>query len=73
MLGLVNTGNHDLALQEIRTVAAKLPVTTELWIGGEDAAAVAAEVNISSVKLIESLDLLRAEVVRLRAENPRAI
>ncbi len=73
VLGLVNTENHDKALDEIRTVAAKLPVTTELWIGGEDAAAVAAEVNLSSIRLIESLDLLRAEVVRLRAENPRAI
>jgi methylmalonyl-CoA mutase cobalamin-binding subunit len=73
VLGLINTENHDRAVQEIRTLAARLPITTELWIGGHDASAVAAELNTSSIKVIESLEGIRVEVVRLRAESPRAI
>lgn len=73
VLGLINTANHETAVQEIRAVTARLPITTELWIGGHDASAVAAEVNASSIRVIESLDRVRVEVVRLRAESPRAI
>jgi methanogenic corrinoid protein MtbC1 len=73
VLGLVDTGNHERAVQEIRTLTARLPITTELWIGGHDSSAIAAEVRSSAIKVIETLDAIRAEVVRLRAENPRAI
>lgn len=72
-LGIVNTDNHARAVDEVRKTAARLPITTELWLGGEDAARVSAAVDTSSVRLIRDLGHFRSEVVRLRAENPRAV
>ncbi len=72
LLGIVHQENADRAVEQVRAVASKLPITTELWLGGASAATVAALVRTSSMKVITSLDVVRAEVVRLRAENPRA-
>ncbi len=73
IVGLVNTDNHDRAVAEVREIAAKIPITTELWIGGADAAKTTAELGITAIRLVSSTDSVRPEVVRLRAENPRAI
>jgi len=73
VLGIVNAGNADQAVEDVRAVASKLPITTELWLGGASAAAVAARVGISSIRVISTLGAVRAEVVRLRAERSRAV
>lgn len=73
LIGLVNSENFDRAVAEVRAVAARLPITTELALGGAVAADVAAAVGISSIRVYNSLDAVRAEVVRLRAEHPRAV
>lgn len=73
LLGIVNLENLDRAVDEVRTVATRLPITTDLCLGGVGAAAVAARVGISSIRIITNLDAVRGEVVRLRAENPRAV
>jgi hypothetical protein len=73
VLGIVNAENADRATNDVRAVAGKLPITTELWLGGASAAAVAARVGNSSIRVMPNLGAVRAEVVRLRAERSHAV
>lgn len=73
LLGIVNAENSDRAVGEVRALTARLPITTDVALGGSAAADVAARVGISSVRVFATLDAVRAEVVRLRAEHPRAV
>lgn len=71
-LGVVLADNRENATAEVRALAAKLPITTELWLGGPEAEAVAAAATVGAVITVPSFDAARAEVVRLRAESTRA-
>ncbi len=69
-LGVCNCENLDRATAATESVAKKLPLTTELWLGGRCASDACQTLANPSIKLLTDLDMVRAELVRLRAEAP---
>jgi len=69
-LGICNCDNLDRATAAAESVAKKLPITTELWLGGRCASDACQAIANPSIKLLTDLDMVRAELVRLRAETP---
>lgn len=66
-LGITNGETVEAMAAEVRRVERDLPATTELWIGGRGAAAVAAHLATSRAVVVDQMRLLENEVARLRA------
>ncbi|MEO8603944.1 MAG: B12-binding domain-containing protein [bacterium] len=66
-LGLVNGDNQRAAIAEVRRVERELSPATELWLGGREAAAVAAHVGTSRAMVLDRLAALDSELARVRA------
>jgi DNA-binding transcriptional MerR regulator/methylmalonyl-CoA mutase cobalamin-binding subunit len=66
-LGLVNGDNQAAALAEVRRIERDLPAATELWLGGRDAAVVAAKLGNTRAVVVDGLARIDAELARVRA------
>lgn len=66
-LGLVNGDNRGAAVAEVRWVARELPPATELWLGGREAAAVAAAIGPSRAVVLDQMAMIETELARVRA------
>lgn len=72
-LSLVAAENRARAVREVRTIERALPAGVELWLGGRDAAAVAAEVAPSRGLVIDRLSTVEEELARVSASKRHAI
>lgn len=70
-LGLVNGENRDKAVAEVRRIERRLPFDTELWLGGRNAREVARHLTESRAFIIDELDALDNELLRLRQSSHR--
>lgn len=70
-LGLVNSDNQIGALAEVRRIERELPQSTELWLGGRDAAALAGRIGPSRALVLVHMEALEHELSRVRAQPPR--
>jgi MerR family transcriptional regulator, light-induced transcriptional regulator len=66
-LGLVNGDNQRAAIAEVRRVERELPADTELWLGGRQAAAVAAHVGATRAVVLDQLTAVESAIGRVRA------
>jgi MerR family transcriptional regulator, light-induced transcriptional regulator len=66
-LGLVNGDNRPLAVAEVRRIERELAPETEIWLGGREAAAVAAQVGATRALVLAQIPKLETELVRIRA------
>jgi MerR family transcriptional regulator, light-induced transcriptional regulator len=64
-LSLVSDDNRSTAARELRAIRRALPTTTELWLGGRDAGAVAARLESFRGTVVGSLDRAEADLLRL--------
>jgi methylmalonyl-CoA mutase cobalamin-binding subunit len=69
-LSLVNSSNRDCALGELQAIEAALPQSTELWLGGRDAAAAAARLGSTRALVLDDFARIASEVSRLRDVFP---
>jgi methanogenic corrinoid protein MtbC1 len=65
-LSLVYEDNRSTAVAEVSKIERQLPLDTELWLGGRDARAAARSLEGSRAFVIDELDLLDNEILRLR-------
>lgn len=65
-LGFVNDNNRARAVEEVRRIESLLPPGVDLWLGGREARAVAAGSDSRRGIVIDDLDKLDLESVRLR-------
>lgn len=68
-LGVANGDGLEATVAELRRVERDLPTTTELWIGGRQAADAAALLGSSRVVVIDQMPVLEHETARLRAQR----
>ncbi len=64
-LAVVYRKNRARAVKEVRTIVRALPASAELWLGGADAAGVAAAVGTKRIVTIATLDDLERELDRI--------
>ena len=64
-LAAVDSGNRPQTVASLRHLLRELPRETKLWLGGNDASAVAAEVAEERVVLLDRLDAVDVELQRL--------
>jgi DNA-binding transcriptional MerR regulator len=71
VVGLGVSYGDDLqpVVAEVRRVERDLPATTELWIGGREAGAVAAQMGTTRAVVVDQMSVLEREVTRLRAQS----
>jgi hypothetical protein len=69
-LGIVNGENHATAVEEVRRVQRGLPASTELWLGGRQAPALAQQLKKGRVIVLDDLRALEAELERVRTSPP---
>jgi DNA-binding transcriptional MerR regulator/methylmalonyl-CoA mutase cobalamin-binding subunit len=65
-LSLVDAGNRDQAAEHLRTIESSLPQTTEIWLGGRDAAFVVQQLGQTRALVLDGLETTTNELVRLR-------
>lgn len=65
-LSLVDAGNRDQAVEQLKNIETALPQTTEIWLGGRDAAFVARHLGQTRALVLGGLDTTTNELVRLR-------
>ena len=63
--------NRATAVAELRSLARRLPASTELWVGGRDGAAVGSALGSSRVVVLDGFDALESALDRVRAAPPR--
>ena len=68
-LGVANGDNLAASVAELRRVERDLPKTTELWIGGREATAAAAELGSARAVVVDQMPILEHETARLRAQS----
>jgi len=68
-LGVANGDNLAASVAELRRVERDLPKTTELWIGGREATAAAAELGSARAVVVDQMPTLEHETARLRAQS----
>jgi methylmalonyl-CoA mutase cobalamin-binding subunit len=68
-LGISNGEGLEAAVAELRRLERDLPATTELWIGGREAAAVAAQLGPTRAVVVDQMAILEHELTRLRAQG----
>lgn len=66
-LGFVNGDVRQSLLAETRRIERALPAGVELWLGGREARAVAAELGQSRAMVLDEIETLEGEIARLRA------
>jgi hypothetical protein len=66
-LGLVNGDNRHNAIAEVRRIERELPAHTELWLGGREAVAVAAQVGATRALVLDQFTAIEQAVARVRA------
>lgn len=66
-LGFVNSDNRPHAVDAVRAIERELPRATEVWAGGRDGASTIDAVGASRALVLDDLDLVEREVMRLRA------
>jgi hypothetical protein len=66
---VANGDNLAASVAELRRVERDLPKTTELWIGGREATAAAAELGSARAVVIDQMPILEHETARLRAQS----
>lgn len=69
-LSLVTDGNRSSAVHEVQTIQRALPATTELWLGGRDAEAVAAHLGPFRGVVVGTLSQAEADLMRLGRMAP---
>ena len=67
--GVSSDDNLEAVVAEVRRVERDLPMTTELWIGGREAGAVAAQLGPTRAVVVDQMSILEHEVTRLRAQG----
>jgi len=65
-IGVADAGNRTRAVDELRRIELALPPGTDLWLGGREAAAVAAAQGTTRARVVDDLDKLDREIVRVR-------
>jgi len=65
-LGFADAGNRTRAVEELRRVELQLAPDTQLWLGGREAATVAAATGSARSVVVDDLDKLDREIARLR-------
>jgi methanogenic corrinoid protein MtbC1 len=68
-LGVSNGETLAASVAELRRIERELPATTELWIGGREAAAAVAELGTTRAMVVDRMPLLENETARLRAQS----
>lgn len=68
-LGVANAESLEASVAEVRRVERDLPATTELWLGGRQAAAAAALLGATRAVVIDRMSVLETETARLRAQR----
>lgn len=71
-LGVSNADSLEASVAEVRRVERDLPATTELWLGGRQAAAAAAMLGPTRAVVIDQMSVLERETARLRAQRGEA-
>jgi DNA-binding transcriptional MerR regulator/methylmalonyl-CoA mutase cobalamin-binding subunit len=66
-LGMVYGKNTRVAAEEVRRLEKQLAPTTELWLGGGGAAAVAARVAPSRALVLDEMESIERQLTRVRA------
>ena len=68
-LGIATADNLVASVAELRRIERELPTTTELWIGGREAAAAAALLGTTRAIVVDQMQRLEHEAARLRAQS----
>lgn len=64
-LSIVSPRNRTRAVDEVRLIERELPSATELWLGGQDAPAVAAALRSRRTLVLDDLDRVASELRRI--------
>jgi methanogenic corrinoid protein MtbC1 len=64
-LSLISSANHERAVDEVRRIEAGLPRGVELWLGGRDAAKVAAALPNSRALILQSMPAVEEQIARV--------
>jgi DNA-binding transcriptional MerR regulator/methylmalonyl-CoA mutase cobalamin-binding subunit len=65
-LSVVNGANRRRAAQQVAQLERQLPAITELWLGGRDAGAVAAQAGRTRALVFDETERVEAEIARIR-------
>ena len=68
-LGVSNGDSLEASVAELRRIERELPATTELWIGGREAAAAVAQLGTTRAVVVDQMAMLETETARLRAQG----